>query len=94
VTLRKKCGKYAVKNKPEGYEVDKNLTPDAWITPKIVVEIAADEITKSPIHTAKLALRFPRLVNFRDDKSVAEATTISEVENLFKVQNGKHQVFS
>ena len=94
VTLRKKCGKYAVKNKPEGYEVDKNLTPDAWITPKIVVEIAADEITKSPIHTAKLALRFPRLVNFRDDKSVAEATTISEVENLFKVQNGKNQVFS
>lgn len=85
VELRGKCGKYAVKNKPDEYEVDKNLTPDIWVSPKIVVEIAADEITKSPIHTAKLALRFPRLVNFRADKGVADATTIDELEKFYRI---------
>jgi len=52
------------------------------------VEIAADEITKSPTHTAGLALRFPRLVKFRDDKDPERATTVSEVKKLYKLQRG------
>lgn len=84
--LRRKCGKCAVKEKPKSYEVAKGLVPDVWTEPKIVVEIAADEITKSPLHSAKVALRFPRLVNFRDDKDVKDATTLSEVEKMMKMQ--------
>ncbi|MGB9637468.1 MAG: DNA ligase, partial [Microgenomates group bacterium] len=74
--------------KPKGYEVKKELIPDSWCEPKIVVEIQADNITKSPIHTAGLALRFPRLVRFKDDRSAQQATTAREVEDLFRLQFG------
>jgi DNA ligase-1 len=47
--------------------------PSFWVEPKIVLEIFADEITRSPIHAAGkkgdepgYALRFPRLVSFRE----------------------------
>ncbi|MEJ2441803.1 MAG: hypothetical protein P8Y06_02705 [Patescibacteria group bacterium] len=53
----------------------------------MVVEVAADDITKSPTHSAKYALRFPRLVRFRDDKGVKQATTVTEVKRLFEMQN-------
>ncbi|RJR23411.1 ATP-dependent DNA ligase [Candidatus Microgenomates bacterium] len=72
--------------KPEEYSVDKNLYPDTWVKPEIVVEIQADNITESPIHTAGLALRFPRLVRFRDDKTQNQATTLRETEKLFELQ--------
>ncbi|MBI4999272.1 ATP-dependent DNA ligase [Candidatus Gottesmanbacteria bacterium] len=78
--------KFKIEEKPKEYEVDKNLTPDVWCSPKIVVEIEADNITKSPVHTAKYALRFPRLVRFRDDKSPKEATTLAEAKKLYKLQ--------
>jgi len=74
------------KDKPKEYEVRKNYTPDFWVIPSLIVEIAADEITKSPTHTAGLALRFPRLINFRDDKDPSEATTLRELEGLFDLQ--------
>jgi len=51
-----------------------------------VVEIRADEITHSPVHTAKLALRFPRLERFRDDKIVTEITTITELGSIINNQ--------
>ena len=66
--LKVKSSKLKVNNKPEEYFVDKGMKCDVWVNPSIVVEIKADEITKSPIHTAHLALRFPRLERFRDDK--------------------------
>ncbi|MCS7092663.1 MAG: ATP-dependent DNA ligase [Patescibacteria group bacterium] len=75
-----------VKDKPEVYEVHKDLTPDYWVDPQIVVELAGDDLTISPKHTAGYALRFPRLVRFRDDKSPQEATTLSEVRELFEIQ--------
>lgn len=58
------------------------LTPDVIIPPQLVVEVAADEITQSPTHTAGVALRFPRLVRFRDDKSVEQATTRAELDAI------------
>jgi DNA ligase-1 len=84
--LKKRLSKIEIKNKPKEYEVDKDLEPDFWVRPSLVVEIAADEITKSPKHTSGFALRFPRLVRFRDDKSASQITTISEVKKLFKLQ--------
>lgn len=67
---------------PIMYEVEKNLAPDVWMRPELVVEIAADEITKSPNHSAGVALRFPRLVKFRDDKKWTDATTVDELKNF------------
>jgi DNA ligase 1 len=84
--IRQWADKIAVNKKPEEYQVDKNLHPDVWVKPEMVVEIMADEITKSPIHAFKLALRFPRLVRFRDDKKVGEGTSKKELERFFKLQ--------
>lgn len=71
---------------PAQYEVHKNLTPDFWVKPEVVVELAADDLTVSPNHTAGYALRFPRLVKFRDDKSPKQATTVAEIKKLFDLQ--------
>jgi DNA ligase-1 len=84
--LNLRLKKLGTKKKPKEYEVPKDLTPDYWVIPSLVVELAADEITKSPKHTAGLALRFPRLINFRDDKNPDQATTLKELQTLFKMQ--------
>ena len=86
--IRRRADKLKVKANPEEYVVDKNLAPDVWVRPEMVVEILADEITRSPIHAFGLALRFPRLISFRDDKDVGQATTKRELERLFKLQRG------
>lgn len=85
--LYAKLQKLEIRNpKLENYVVSESLTPDVWVKPEVVVEIAADEITVSPSHSAKYALRFPRLVKFRDDKSVKEITTLDEIEAMYGQQ--------
>lgn len=74
--------------------VDSNMTPDVWVEPKYVMEVQADEITRSQIHTAGMygdeagyALRFPRVVNpDRADKSPQDATTEQEILAMFAKQ--------
>lgn len=84
--MKKRSRKWEVGSRPKQYLVDKNLTPDVWLSPGIVVEIEADNITKSPIHVAQYALRFPRLIRFRDDKTPSQATTLAEAEKLYNLQ--------
>ncbi len=84
--LQKRLSNLVIEKKPVGYEVHKDLEPDFWVLPKVVVEIAADELTKSPKHSAGLALRFPRLVRFREDKSADQVTTLKEIQNLYRIQ--------
>ncbi len=84
--LKKRLFKISSVSKPKEYEVDKDLIPDFWVMPKVVVELAADEITISPKHTAGLALRFPRLVRFRDDRGASDITSLSELKDLFRLQ--------
>lgn len=80
--LKGRMDRLEVKEKPKQYEVDKNLAPDVWVVPELVVELAADEVTKSPVHTAGVALRFPRLIKFRDDKRVDQATSLKELKRI------------
>ncbi len=84
--LNSRLEKIVSEKMPPDYEVDKALTPDKWVLPKVVVELAADEITVSPNHTSGYALRFPRLIKFRDDKSPKDATTAKEVLAIMKLQ--------
>lgn len=84
--LNKRLTKLVVNEKPKEYEVHKNYTPDFWVKPELVVEIAGDDLTKSPTHAAGYALRFPRLVKFRNDKSSEQITTIGEVKKLYGMQ--------
>lgn len=74
------------KDKPKEYQIHKDLLPDFFVLPKVIVELAADEITVSPKHSSGYALRFPRLIKFRDDKSEKETTTLDEIKKLFKLQ--------
>ncbi len=80
--MRRRAQEAKTDTKPKEYTVPKELVPDVWCLPKVVVEIAADNLTRSPLHTAGFALRFPRLVRFRDDKSVEEITTLEELKKL------------
>ncbi len=68
--------------KPSVYQVNKLLLPDVWVDPGLVIEIAADELTQSPSHTSGVALRFPRIIRFRDDKKWDQATTLEELKKF------------
>ena len=50
--LKIKSAKFKTEKKPNNYLVDKTMECDVWLFPSIVVEIRADEITRSPVHTA------------------------------------------
>jgi DNA ligase 1 len=70
-------------NKPNAkYNFKKELMADVWLEPDLVLEIAADEISKSPSHTAGVALRFPRLIKIRSDKDWQQATTLQELKDI------------
>lgn len=75
--------------------VDSFLKADVWFVPERVMEVLGDELTLSPIHTAGagvirygagLAVRFPRFQKWRSDKSAEEATTVSELIDMYKSQ--------
>ena len=85
--------KLKVSQKPA--RVNAKVEPTFWLSPKIVLEVYADEITRSPVHTAGwdpsissgFALRFPRVVKFREaDKRPEDATTVKEVKKLYQNQ--------
>ncbi|MCL5433230.1 MAG: DNA ligase, partial [Patescibacteria group bacterium] len=91
--IHKRADKIRVDHKPA--RVNSLIVPSVWIKPEIVIEVLADEITRSPIHTAGkskdepgYALRFPRLVSFRDkDKKAEDATTVREFIQMYKDQS-------
>ena len=56
------------------------------VKPKIIVSVTYQNIQPSSSYNSGYALRFPRLVKFRDDKRADQATTISEIKKLFKLQ--------
>ncbi len=73
--------------RPKEYkEVAKVFIPDVWIHPTIVVELAGDDLTKSSTHGAGVAVRFPRLVRIRTDKSPAQVTTVIELREMYTKQ--------
>lgn len=85
-SLRQTLTKLRVPIRPKNYEVTKELVPDIYVQPKLVVEIGADEITRSPVHKAGLALRFPRFVRFRQDKQPEQTTTVKELKHMYLIQ--------
>jgi DNA ligase-1 len=60
------------------------------VEPQVVVEIAFDVIQRSNRHNSGFALRFPRIVRIRDDKTAAEIDTLSTVEGLHeRLESGR-----
>lgn len=74
--------------------VDARQPPDVWFEPGLVIEVLSAELTVSPNHTAGwgvlkpdsgLAMRFPRFTGrWRDDKTAQDATTTTELVDLFR----------
>ena len=84
-SLKAKLDGIELKEKPENYRVEGTLVADVWVEPKVVVEVAADEVTTSNVHAGGIALRFPRLKRFREDKGAEQSTTWKEVEQIAKI---------
>ncbi len=57
--------------------------------PALVLELAFEEIQRSPAYASGYALRFPRVVNVRDDRSVEDITSLDEVRRAFEHQRGR-----
>lgn len=72
------------------------IDADVWFEPVVVIEVLGAEITLSPIHTCAmdvirkgsgLAIRFPRFTgNYRLDKAAEDATTTSEIVEMYQRQ--------
>lgn len=93
---KKACDAIAVSSQPHNVICAKELHPDVWVNPQIVCMIRADEITRSPLHTAGktkeslgFALRFPRIMGYRPDKSATEVTSVTELQRMFELQYEK-----
>jgi len=56
------------------------------LKPEVVVQITYSEIQKSPTYDSGYALRFPRIISLREDRSPEEITTLEEIEQLFLEQ--------
>ncbi len=68
------------------------ISEDRWrvvVIPKIVVEVAYNEIQKSPRYKSQMALRFARITRIRDDKGPEDADTIQRVREIYEKQFSK-----
>jgi DNA ligase 1 len=58
-----------------------------FVRPELVVEIAFNDVQRSPRYPAGLALRLARVIRYRNDKTAAEADTIDAVRAI-AIQDG------
>ena len=68
------------------------VSEDRWrvtVLPKIVVEVAYNEVQRSPTYKSQMALRFARITRVRDDKSPDQADTIQRVREIYEKQFSK-----
>ena len=89
-----------VKEKSEGLsykEMTEILKPliketkgnEATLKPKVIIEVAYEEIQTSPTYSSGWALRFPRVLRLRNDKSLKEVSDIKLIEKIFNIQRAK-----
>jgi DNA ligase-1 len=57
-----------------------------YVTPRIVVEVAFNEIQRSPQYPSGFALRFARITRIREDKGPEDADTLDRLQALYEQQ--------
>ncbi|MEM1508370.1 MAG: ATP-dependent DNA ligase [Thermofilaceae archaeon] len=57
-----------------------------WVKPTMVVEVAFNEIQRSPKYRSGFALRFARILRFRPDKSPQDIATLEDVKKMYEDQ--------
>ncbi len=94
--MQKRLSPLESKTKPKDV-VHTADAPDIWIEPKIIIEIAGDEITISPIFECARQLteldqgysvRFPVFQRIREDKDPSQITTSQEIMDIYRLQKG------
>lgn len=71
-----------------------NKGPDVYFEPKMVWEVLAADLSKSPIYTAAkhltgdrgISLRFPRFIRVRDDKAPEQSTDPEQIFEAYERQ--------
>jgi len=76
IEMTKRLKQLAVKEEPRSVTV----------LPKIVVEVAYNEIQKSSKYKSGMALRFARITRIREEKTSEEADTIQRVREIYEKQ--------
>jgi DNA ligase-1 len=61
------------------------------VEPKIVLEVAFNNVMQSDRHESGYALRFPRIVRLRPDKLPEEADTIERVREIYAAQDAREK---
>ena len=56
--------------------------PVRSVTPTLVFELGFEGIAASPRHKSGIAVRFPRMLRWREDKPVAEADSLDSLRAL------------
>ena len=90
-TLSKNLSKGKIEKMYKDVRVDETLLPDVWVRPEYVVTVEADEITRNlnkseDSISAGLSLRFPRLIDIREDKNVEDITKVGELVEMYEMQ--------
>jgi DNA ligase 1 len=56
--------------------------PVRSVTPTLVFELGFEGIQSSPRHKSGVAVRFPRILRWREDKAIGEADTLANLKAL------------
>jgi|SRR3989344_4928097 len=63
---------------------------EVTVEPKIIIEVAYEEIQESPTYTSGYGLRFPRILRLRtDEKKIDEIDDLAKVIKVYNSQKGK-----
>lgn len=69
--------------------IKKEEGKEVIVKPKIVIEVGYEEIQKSPTYNSGYALRFPRVIQLREDRSPENISTLKMVEAFYDNQKKK-----
>jgi DNA ligase-1 len=61
------------------------------VEPKVVLEVAFNNVMRSDRHAGGYALRFPRIVRLRQDKLPEDADTLDRVKEIYAAQDAREK---